>query len=84
MLKLIMLFKFKLRIKMFKSQNFSMAQMFKHNTCLDQIPNSNHGLRNQNQNQKILLLIHTQILMMEVYTIKKRFLHIFQKVLMIS
>jgi hypothetical protein len=30
------------------------------------------------------LPIHTQILMMEVYTIKKRFLHIFQKVLMIS
>ena len=79
-----MLFKFKLRIKMFKSQNFSMAQMFKYNTCLDLIPNTNHGLQNQYQNQTILLPIHTQIMMMEVYTIKKRFQHIFQEILMIS
>jgi hypothetical protein len=32
----------------------------------------------------ILLPIHTQIMMMEVYTIKKRFQHIFQEILMIS
>ena len=83
MLKLIMHFKSKLKIKIYKNLNSSMAQMSKYSLCLDQILNFNHGLQNQNQHQLILSPIHTLIMMMEAYITKNRFQLIFQKIRMI-
>ena len=52
---------------------FSMDQMYKSNSNLDQIPNFNPGLPNQNHHQLTHLLTHTLILMMAVCTTKKKF-----------
>jgi len=57
--------------------------MFKYNLCLDQTLNYSHGQQNQNPLQQILLLIHSLIMMMEVFIIRKKFQSIFLQILMI-
>jgi len=60
-----------------------MALMFKYNSCLDQTLNNSHGQQNRNPFQQTLLLIHSLIMMMEVFIIRKKFQSIFLQILMI-
>jgi hypothetical protein len=54
-------------------KKYLMDQMYKSNLNLDQTQNFSHGLPNQSQHLLIHLLTLTQILMMEVCTIRKKF-----------